>query len=89
MPLKPVREVRKARRNMPTFRLCRVGIVGGLVWLRGNGLVRAEVGISEAVEEGEESVGWAVATVSRGAVWCGSVECLFFDGEVGVEVDLG
>ena len=39
-------------------------------------------------EEGEE---WAVGLVAAGfdGGWFGAGECGFFDGEVGVEVDLG
>jgi hypothetical protein len=43
---------------------------------------------SEVLEEGEERVGWPVASgVDVG--WCGSVEGLLFDGEVAVHVDVG
>src|SRR6266508_3123113 len=79
-------------RLMPTPGLCRY---------RGGGCLESRVmagfsgvrlwvwsAYSQALEEGEEWVGWPVAA-GLGAVGCGAGEGAFFDGEVGVPVDLG
>lgn len=52
-------------------------------FLRLSGWLRS--GLSQALEEGEEGVGWPVA--ARFSVgWSGASEGAFFDGYVGVEV---